>query len=57
MSVQGRVVSITDDADLTDIDRLSRHYGGADYPNRERPRVSVRVAIERWHGWHVAGQD
>jgi len=51
VSVQGRVVAVTDDEDLADIDRLSRHYTGHDYPQRSRPRVSVRVAIDRWHGW------
>ena len=51
MSVRGRVVSIADDEGLRDIDRLSTHYTGKPYGNRERPRVSVRVAIERWHGW------
>ncbi len=57
VSVQGRVVSIADDQGLADIDRLSRHYLGHDYPNRERPRVSVHVRVERWHGWGAAGQD
>jgi PPOX class probable F420-dependent enzyme len=51
VSVQGRVLSITDDEGLRDIDRLARHYTGHPYANRERPRVSVRVDIERWHGW------
>lgn len=51
VSVQGRVVSIADDEGLRDIDRLAEHYTGKPYRNRERPRVSVRVEIERWHGW------
>ena len=51
VSVQGRVTSITDDTDLTDIDRLSVHYGGRPYPNRTSPRVSARVEIDHWHGW------
>lgn len=51
VSVQGRVVSIVDDGALTDIDRLSRHYTGNDYPTRDRPRVSVRVEVDWWHGW------
>ncbi len=54
VSVQGRVVSITDDDDLTDIDRLSRHYTGHAYSTRDRPRVSARVEIEHWHGWGAA---
>jgi PPOX class probable F420-dependent enzyme len=51
VSLQGRVTSITDDEGLRDIDRLSRHYTGGDYPNRESPRVSAQVQIERWHAW------
>lgn len=51
VSVQGHVVSIVDDEGLRDIDRLSRHYTGRPYRNRERPRVSARVQIDRWHGW------
>src|SRR5919112_3607536 len=34
VSLQGRVTSIADDEGLRDIDRLSRHYTGGDYPNR-----------------------
>jgi hypothetical protein len=49
-------VSIADDEGLVDIDRLSRHYLGQPYSNRERPRVSVHVEVERWHGWGAAGQ-
>ncbi len=51
VSVQGRVVSIADDEGLRDIDRLSRHYTGRPYHNRARPRVSVHVEVDRWHGW------
>ncbi|MDT3725567.1 PPOX class F420-dependent oxidoreductase [Streptomyces sp. DSM 41972] len=47
----GRVAEMRDDEGLADIDRLSRHYGGGAYPNRERPRVSAWVEVERWHGW------
>ena len=51
VSLQGRVVSIADDAGLRDIDRLARHYTGDAYANRKRPRVSAHVEIERWHAW------
>jgi hypothetical protein len=36
---------------LADIDRLSRHFLGRDYPARESPLVTVHVAIDRWFGW------
>jgi len=56
VSLQGRVVSIADDEGLRDIDRLSRHYTGNPYPDRVRPRVSVHVQVETWHGWGAAGR-
>ena len=39
------------------IDRLARHYTGAEYRVRDRARVSVHVEIERWHGWGAMRQD
>ena len=51
VSVQGHVVSIKPDEGLADIDRLSRHYLGKDYPARESPLVTVRAEIDRWFGW------
>lgn len=51
VSVQGRVVSMVEDEGLADTDRIARHYTGQPYRNRQRPRVSVRVAVTRWHAW------
>src|SRR3954449_9294355 len=51
VSLRGRVVSIEDDVDLVDIDRLSRHYRGRPYANRERGRVSAWVEVSTWHAW------
>ncbi|MER6562213.1 pyridoxamine 5'-phosphate oxidase family protein [Streptomyces griseorubiginosus] len=51
VSVQGHVVSIKPDEGLADIDRLSRHFLGKDYPARDNPLVTVHVAIDRWFGW------
>jgi hypothetical protein len=45
------MVSLKDDQGLQDIDRLSRHYMGVPYADRERPRVSGRVEIDAWHVW------
>ena len=56
VSVQGEVVSIADDEGLRDIDRLSRHYTGRDYPQRDRGRVSAWIEIETWHGWGALRQ-
>jgi len=57
VSVRGRVVEWRDDPELADIDRLSTHYTGRAYPNRDRPRVSALVEVERWHGWGAAAAD
>jgi PPOX class probable F420-dependent enzyme len=51
VSLQGRVVELTDDPDLTDIDRIARHYIGQAYPDRIRKRVSAWIDVDRWHGW------
>ena len=56
VSVQGRVVEMADDPDLTDIDRLSRHYRGQDYPQRDRGRVSAWIEVDSWHGWGKAAR-
>ena len=57
VSILGRVTEMTDDPDLSGIDRLSRHYTGNAYPNRDDPRVNAWVDIERWHGWGAAKAD
>jgi PPOX class probable F420-dependent enzyme len=54
VSLIGRVVEMVDDEGLIDIDRLSTHYGGRPYPNRESPRVSAWMEVVRWHGWGAA---
>jgi PPOX class probable F420-dependent enzyme len=53
VSVQGRVTELVDDADLSDIDRISTHYTGRTYPTRDRKRVSAWIEIDRWHGWNT----
>lgn len=55
VSLLGRVVSIEDDVDLADIDRLARRYTGRDYRSRDQKRVSAWLEPDRWHGW--AGGD
>jgi PPOX class probable F420-dependent enzyme len=56
LSVIGSVTEIRPDVDLADIDRLSRHYIGAPYPDRGRPRWTAVITISRWHGWE-SGHD
>jgi PPOX class probable F420-dependent enzyme len=55
VSLLGRVVTIEDDVDLVDIDRLARRYTGRDYRRRDQKRVSAWLEPDRWHGW--AGGD
>jgi hypothetical protein len=47
----GRVTERWDDADLADIDRLSRHCLGLPYTKRDRARGSGWIEIDRRHGW------
>jgi PPOX class probable F420-dependent enzyme len=54
VTLMGRVVSLEDDPDLVDIDRLSQRYRGAPYRIRDRKRVSAWIEVERWYGWNVA---
>ncbi len=54
VSVQGRVVEMKDDEGLADIDRIAEHYTGRAYRNRDNPRVSAWIEVDRWHGWGAA---
>jgi hypothetical protein len=51
----GRVVSIEDDPELVDIDRLALRYTGRPFRNRGARRVSGWLAPDRWHGWSDSG--
>lgn len=51
VSLLGRIVSIDDDDDLADIDRLAVRYTGRPFRTRDRKRVSAWMEPERWHGW------
>jgi PPOX class probable F420-dependent enzyme len=55
VSLIGRVVSIDDDPELVDIDRLARRYTGRPFRNRAARRVSAWLAPDRWHGWSGGG--
>ncbi|MGH4012395.1 MAG: PPOX class F420-dependent oxidoreductase [Pseudonocardiaceae bacterium] len=50
VSVQGTMV-LEDDAELSGIDRLAKHYTGTPYPDRRRLRVNGWIDIEYWHVW------
>jgi PPOX class probable F420-dependent enzyme len=53
VSLRGRVVSLEEDTDRSDIDRIARHYTGEPYSDRERRRYSAWIEVERWHAWAV----
>jgi PPOX class probable F420-dependent enzyme len=50
VSLRGSV-TITPDADLAGIDRLSTHYTGNPYPDRVSPRFDAWMEIESFHSW------
>lgn len=51
VSLLGRVVSLEDDRDLIDIDRLALRYTGSPFRSRDRRRVSAWVEVSAWHAW------
>ena len=51
VSIVGHIAEWIPDPDLADIDRICRHYTGRDYSPRNRPRVTIRIDIDQWHGW------
>ena len=51
VSLLGRIVSIEDDPDLVDIDRLARRYTGRELRTRDARRVSAWLEPDRWHSW------
>jgi PPOX class probable F420-dependent enzyme len=55
ISLLGRVVSIEDDPELADIDRLALRYQGRPFGTRDRRRVSAWMEPDRWHGWNDGG--
>lgn len=51
VTVMGRVVSLENDPELADIDRLAIRYTGRPYRDRDRRRVSAWIEIDSWHSW------
>jgi PPOX class probable F420-dependent enzyme len=45
-------VTLQDDPELTDIDRLAKRYTGNAYRVRDRRRVSGWIEIDSWHAWN-----
>ena len=55
VSLRGRVVSLRDDENLDDIDRLSERYVGQPFEVRDSARVSAWIEVDSWHSWGVEG--
>jgi PPOX class probable F420-dependent enzyme len=53
VTLRGHVAELTPDPQFTDIDRLSEHYTGRAYPQRDRGRVSAWIEVMSWHAWAV----
>jgi PPOX class probable F420-dependent enzyme len=51
VTLLGRVVTIEEDPELADIDRLSIRYGGGPFHDRSARRVSAWMQPDRWSGW------
>ena len=51
VTLMGTVVSIEEDPDLHDIDRLALRYTGKPYRKRDRERFSAWMVPEQWHAW------
>jgi PPOX class probable F420-dependent enzyme len=51
VSLRGRI-ALHDDPDLADIDRISSHYTGNAYAQRDRERVSGWIEVDSWHAWN-----
>ena len=54
LTLLGRVVDITDDAELADIDRLALRYTAQPFRNRARESVSAWIELDSWYGWENA---
>ena len=55
VTLLGHVVSIGEDADLRDIDRLSIRYTGQPFHGRDAHRFSAWMEPERWSSWPLPG--
>jgi PPOX class probable F420-dependent enzyme len=44
-------ITLEDDPDLSVIDRISKHYTGEQYAQRDRGRVTGWIEVESWHAW------
>jgi PPOX class probable F420-dependent enzyme len=55
VSLLGQAVEIVEDENLADIDRLSLHYSGEPFGDRQSRRFSGWVEPSAWHAWEGGG--
>jgi PPOX class probable F420-dependent enzyme len=55
VSLLGQAVEIVEDENLADIDRLSLHYSGEPFGDRQSRRFSAWVEPSAWHAWEGGG--
>ena len=53
VSFTGDVISMHEDPDLIDIDRLSVRYTGKPFRNRKARRISAWIKPRVWHVWEL----
>jgi hypothetical protein len=53
LTLLGRIVAISADAALRDIDRLSIRYTGEAFADRTQRRVSASMQPETWSSWRL----
>jgi PPOX class probable F420-dependent enzyme len=51
VSLLGRVVSLEEDLELRDSDRLALRYTGSPFRTRDRRRYTAWVEVDAWHAW------
>lgn len=56
VSLLGTIEEMQPDEGLVDIDRLAIRYTGERYPERDKPRTSAWMRVDRWHGWDATGE-
>jgi len=55
VTLQGEVVSLVDDVDFHDIDRISMHYEGVPYADRGGRHATARIRVDRWNQFGFEG--
>jgi hypothetical protein len=56
LSLVGSVIALRDDPQFVEIDRISQHYLGEPYDERDKPVVTAIMEIERWNTYGALGE-